>query len=241
MDYKVYNKKYLIGDLHGYWSVIAQHITHNDEKNIAYLQVGDFNIGFNGDYEIDKLIQLNKILNDFECDLYIMRGNHDNPNWFKDENFIDVKAKFNRIRFVPDYTVINIDTENILFVGGAISIDRVPNKLVGHWWGDEVFPFDKKRLNALQDIERVITHTAPNFCEPLRFNDLVYRYAKNDVDLIKDLIAEREKVTEMATLLMNNGKNNLRGWYYGHFHNNYRLVHNNIEFVCLGIERFIQL
>lgn len=244
IDYKVYNKKYLLGDIHGYWSIIANHVVHNEEENIAYIQVGDFNIGFNPiEKEVERLTQLNQILNTYKCDLYIMRGNHDNPMWFKNENFADIKANLNRIFFVPDYTVINMDLENILFVGGAVSIDRVPSRFKPYdaWWEDEAFVLDKDKLNGFEDIERVITHTCPDFCDPINFNGLVYNYAKNDATLLDDLKKERKLVTEMANILMFNGKNKLRGWYYGHFHNNYRLIHHNMEFVCLDIDKFMQL
>jgi len=246
MTYKTYNKKYLLGDIHGYWSVIANHIVHNEEKNIGYIQIGDFGIGFGSpENEFNRLVQLNDILNEYECDLFIMRGNHDDPAWFRDENFIDYKKALNRIAFVPDYTIINIDMENILFVGGAVSIDRNPRRFnmdtFPAWWVDEVFTLDMKRLQEFENIERIITHTAPDFCEPLAFNGLVYGYAKNDADLLGDLRKEREDVTKMANTLMKNGKNNLRGWYYGHFHANHRFIHENIEFECININRFKQL
>lgn len=245
MIYKVYNKKYLLGDIHGSWSIIARHIAHNDEKNIAYIQVGDFGIGFYGiDEEHNRLKQLNSILNDNESDLYVMRGNHDDPAWFKDDGnnkISDIKLGLNRIVFVSDYTVINIDGENILFVGGAISIDRIPRRKDDSWFVDEEFFLDREKLQSLEGIDRVVTHTCPDFCEPRSFGPLVYEYASKDKSLIKELKDEREILTEMANILMLNGKNKTKGWYYGHFHRNHRFLHNNMEFVCLGIDEFMQL
>lgn len=243
---KIYDKKYLLGDIHGYWSVIANHLVHNDEKNIAYIQVGDFGIGFYED-EPNKLKQLDDMLNDYESDLYVMRGNHDNPAWFKDggsDKIADIKSGLKRIVFIQDYTVLNIDFENILFVGGAVSIDRRPRMmdLRESWWVDEIFVLDEEKLKGFEGIDRVITHTAPDFCEPIRMNNLVYGYASNDMGLLQDLKIERDLITKMANILMLNGKNpKLKGWYYGHFHNNYRFLHSNIEFVCLDINRFMQL
>lgn len=243
---KIYDKKYLLGDIHGYWSVIVNHLVYNDEKNIAYIQVGDFGIGFYED-EPDKLKQLDDMLNDYESDLYVMRGNHDNPAWFKDggnDKITDIKAGLKRIIFIQDYTVLNIDFENILFVGGAVSIDRRPRMMDirESWWVDEIFVLDEEKLKGFENIDRVITHTAPDFCEPRGFNSLVYGYAAYDMGLLQDLKIERDLITKMANILMLNGKNpKLKGWYYGHFHNNYRFLHNNMEFVCLTINRFMQL
>ena len=246
MIVKFYDKKYLLGDIHGYWSVIANHLVHNDEKNIGYFQVGDFGIGFY-ETEPEKLKQLDELLQTYESDLFVMRGNHDNPAWFVDggnDKIADIKANLKRIVFVPDYTVMTIDGEKILFVGGAVSIDRVPRMmdLTESWWPDEIFHLDEKKLQDFEDIERVITHTCPDFCEPIKFNQLVYNYASQDAGLLQELRIERELVTKMANILMLNGKNpNLKGWYYGHFHNNYRFLHQNMEFVCLNINRFMQL
>jgi DNA repair exonuclease SbcCD nuclease subunit len=240
-----YNKKYLLGDIHGEWSVIARHIVGVGDIDVAYIQVGDFGVGFDHiDNEVERLKKLNDILNEYKCDLYVVRGNHDDPIWFKDENLKEYKSQLNRIIFVPDYTMINIDDENILFVGGAISIDRVPRRmsLRESWWEDEVFVLDKNKLNLFEGVDRVITHTSPNFCSPVGFNNVVYLYARNDKGLLDELIVERNKITEMASILMMNGRNpNLKGWYYGHFHSGFRTMHSNIEFICLDINQFMRL
>lgn len=246
---KIYNKKYLLGDVHGFWSVIANHVVHNNEKNIAYIQVGDFNIGYNHiETETERLIKLNDVLNSYECDLYIMRGNHDNPEWFIDFNFSDIKSNLNRIKFIPDYTVLNIDNENILLVGGAISIDRIPRKTryflgetMKSWWDDEVFTLDVEKLESYENIDRIITHTSPNFCHPVAIGQLVLEYAYKDKSLINDLADERSKLTDMANILMFNGKNKIKSWHYGHFHQSHRMMHNGVVFELLGIEQFSQL
>jgi hypothetical protein len=241
LDNKFYNKIYYLGDIHGYWGGICDHVTRNEDRNVAYIQVGDFGIGFYDlQGEVDKLKLMNLILDENDCDLYIVRGNHDNPDWFKDENFADIKGELNRIRFIPDYTTIMINLEKYLFVGGAISIDRRPrmmdNKIC--WWVDEVFIFDKNKTEALDGIERVITHTAPAFCHPTAFGSIVYDYARNDKDLIGELRAERDRMTDMANILLKNGKNNIRTWTYGHFHSTKRMVHDNVEYTLLEINEF---
>lgn len=244
-NYKVYNKKFLLGDIHGYWSVILNQVNHLNEENICYIQVGDFGIGFDDiDKEFSKLTTLNTRLAEFNSDLYILRGNHDNPKWFKDTEFTTLKERLTNIFFVPDYTILNIDLENILFIGGAVSIDRVPRKMkqTGYlegWWVDEVVNFDFERVKKLRDIDRVICHTAPDFCQPLKFNNLVYDFATQDDRLLDDLRNERGTMTKLITEVMNN--NNLKGYYYGHFHNSYRFYHNNCEFVGLGVNEFIRL
>ena len=242
-NYRVYRKKFLLGDLHGYWSIILNQLNHVNEKEICIIQVGDFGIGFDDiDKEFAKLTRLNERLVEYESDLFIIRGNHDDPKWFKESEFTVLKEKLTNIFFVPDYTVLNIDFENILFIGGAVSIDRVPRRMDGpgrSWWSDEVVKFDFDKVKEFRDIDRVICHIAPDFCQPLKLNQLVYNFAMQDDLLLNDLTVERQNMTKLITQIMNNNK--IKGYYYGHFHNTYRFFHNNCEFVCLNVNQFIGL
>ncbi len=245
-NYVTYREKWLLGDIHGEWSVILNHLRKtdfdmNDRKNICYIQVGDFGIGYNNvDIEMKKLLILNKELAEHESDLFIIRGNHDDPEWFDADKKVEYKNQLTNIFFVPDYTVLNIDLENILFVGGAVSIDRNYNKMRGgKYWEDEVVKFNFDFVKDLRDIERMICHTAPDFVEPLTFNNLVYSYAMNDDLLLGDLTNERANMTKLVTEVMNGNK--MKSFVYGHFHNTYRFYHKNCEFLGLNINQFIRL
>ncbi len=243
-NYVTYREKYFLGDIHGEWSVILNHLRRvndfdlEEKKRVCYVQVGDFGIGYNdAKIEMRKLLVLNEELANHESDLFIIRGNHDDPEWFIDDKKTKYKDQLTNIFFVPDYTVLNIDLENILFVGGAVSIDRNYNKMYGgKYWEDEVVKFDFDFVKNLRDIDRMVCHTSPDFVEPLTFNNLVYRYAMNDDLLLGDLTTERGNMTKLVTEVMNNNK--LKGFYYGHFHRNYRFYHNECEFVCLDINTF---
>ena len=77
-NYVTYREKYLLGDIHGEWSVILNHlrkINHFDNeerKNVCYIQVGDFGIGYNKiENEFTKLQILNEELVKHESDLFI--------------------------------------------------------------------------------------------------------------------------------------------------------------------------
>ena len=243
-NYIVYREKYFLGDIHGEWSVILNHLRKvsdfdlAEKRNICYIQVGDFGIGYNKvEIEFRKLQVLNEELATRESDLFIIRGNHDDPEWFQSNKYDSYKQQLTNIFFVPDYTVLNIDRENILFVGGAVSIDRNYNKMYGgKYWEDEIVKFDFELVKELRDIDRMICHTSPDFVEPLTFNNLVYSYAKNDDLLLDDLRNERANMGKLVTEVMKNNK--LKGFYYGHFHRNYRFYHNDCEFVCLDINKF---
>lgn len=236
-----YQRIYLLGDIHGYWSILLQHLNHVNEKENCYIQVGDFGIGFDEvENEVERLNRLNDRLVEYDSHLYIIRGNHDNPLWFKDDEYVDIKSGLTNIFFLPDYSVLNINDENILFIGGAVSIDRNYRRVkrMG-WWPEEVVQFDFEKASQFRNIDRVICHTAPSFCKPLTFNQLVYDFAKQDSLLLKDLKEEREKMTQLVTEIMKNNK--IKSYVYGHFHNTYRFFHNDCEFICLNVNQFINL
>jgi len=235
-NYKFYRKRYVLGDIHGQWSVIINHLRRNEVDNVCYIQVGDFNIGYaSSELEIERLEYMNAELAKMNSDLFIIRGNHDDPKFFKDYN-----NELTNIFFVPDYTVLNINFENILFIGGAISIDRVQSKMTGRpWWPDECVNFNFDTIDKLRDIDVVICHTSPDFVEPIGFNQLIYHYANNDSTLLDELRKERYNMSELVRNLMLNNK--IKLFYYGHFHANYRFNHNDCDFIGLGIDNFEQM
>lgn len=251
-------KKFLLGDIHNVWfDTIGSHVKQFakyvekakafDIGNICYIQVGDFGIGHTNDMreDVDRLIRLDRILKDHLSFLYIIRGNHDDPSWFVDSNYKDVKVMFSNIKFVPDYSVLELDGENFLFVGGALSIDRIPNRFKAYpaYWKDEGFFLNEDKLKNLSGIDRVVTHNAPNFCPPVGLAGIVYDFATkyDDKTLIDELNDERKQLALMASALMFSGKNKIRSWAYGHFHRSSSFYHNNCEFVCLNINQFMQI
>jgi UDP-2,3-diacylglucosamine pyrophosphatase LpxH len=241
-----YNMRFLLGDIHGAWRVIPNHLISIDMNKVCYIQVGDFRIGYDP-IEVDKknLLILNEILSESDSHLLVIRGNHDNPSWFIDENFREVKDLLTNILFVQDYSVLNIDGENFLFIGGAVSIDRESSKKkdmingTKSYWIDEVVNFDYDFAKNVRNIDRIVCHTSPDFCSPVRFNDLVYSYAQRDSLLLRDLREERSKMTELVTEIKKN--NNVKGFYNGHFHSDHYFYHEGTEFVALGINVFKQI
>ena len=236
-----YNLRVLLGDIHGSWYVITDFLKKSNNDKICLIQVGDFGIGFESN-DLEKLEKLNQNLIDKDSHLLIIRGNHDDPFWFSEENYKYEKEKLTNIYFVPDYTVLNINGDNILFIGGAISIDRkyrLSHDMMYNtksYWKDELVNFDYDFAEKIRNIDRIVCHTSPDFCEPVRFNNLVYSFAQNDDKLLQELRDERSNMTKLINEIMKN--NNIKEYFYGHFHNSYRLYHNDCSFVCLNINEF---
>jgi predicted phosphodiesterase len=226
-----------LGDIHSHFDVIITHIEKFDIEKSLYIQVGDFGIGF---YKSDKknMRVLNNKLVKTNNFLYAIRGNHDDPQWFKDDVFVDFKKELTNIKFVQDYTTMDINDETYLFIGGAVSIDRVERieKNTG-WWEDEIVNYDYDFCENVKGIDRVICHTSPNYCPPFAVNNAtVMDRAVDDPTLLQDLVNER---TQMAKIIGDIQKNNdLKSFHYGHFHRSSKYELDGCNFICLGINEF---
>jgi Icc-related predicted phosphoesterase len=215
---------YFLGDIHTEFQVIINFIRKNEGKSeLNLIQVGDFGAGIRSSFDED-MDYLNEQLGFYNVKLYVIRGNHDDPKYF------DGTHNLSNIQFLKDYTVLKIEGLNILFIGGAISVDR----LVSYdYFVDEAIVFDPIKLSEFRDIDVVVTHTAPNFAYPKGVNDTVRFYAISDKRLIDDVINERNEVAIMFDILNENNK--LKHWFYGHFHQTINFKYENTEFHLLGI------
>jgi len=234
-----------LGDIHGNFNYVKWYIKAHKIKDCVIYQVGDFGIGFTNEFnDMNTLGDLNKFLTEHNVQMYAIRGNHDNPKFFDGhlENY------FTNLHLLADYTVVDIDGTKILGVGGAVSVDRRPRlremqeyarvgRDVENYWYDETFKLDEEKLKTFENIDIVVTHTAPDFCTPINkvdFGYLVEQFAKDDAKLKADLTEERNLLTKMFEILKE--KNKPDYWFYGHFHNhwnaniegtNYRLLNIN--------------
>lgn len=238
-----------LGDVHGNWQCVLDFLYHNDYSRPVYSntlinQVGDFNIGFDSLINIaNRLTRINDMLVEHNNYLFIIRGNHDDPDWFNEANHRDIKDRCcSNIWFVPDYTIVNINLDNYLYVGGAISVDRgrrILDGLTHYKW--EKFVLDEELVGSMRDIDRVITHNAPHFCPPTDaaksdfIKDMVKVYG--DWSLLHEVEQERLDITKMFEILKSN-ENPVMSWHHGHFHRSSKFSHNDCVFTCLAIDEF---
>jgi DNA repair exonuclease SbcCD nuclease subunit len=198
---------YFLGDTHGVRS--AMHAI--DKKKLdttTIIHVGDLGLGFQSiTNDIRDLCALDEFCQQSGINFYAIRGNHDNPIFWKQEFGLRL-PKFYNIHLVDDYSIINIESKNILCVGGAISIDRLirASEHPPTWWRNERFYLDFEKLNLtlskINTIDIVVTHSAPDFAFPQ--NDhvaIVDHYCdleqKHGLDLRKDLRQERADIGDL--------------------------------------------
>lgn len=241
----------LIGDTHGLRST-AMLIAKAAYRNENLVHVGDLGLGFQDiGRDILDLMHLDDMLIECNCTLYAIRGNHDNPIFWDKSKGLNL-PKFHKIHLLDDYSVRVIEGKTMLFVGGAISIDRAireTERPYPTWWKDETFKFDygtlEEAIKGHDNIDVVVTHTAPNFVHPISDNvGIVNNYhaieRQHGRDLKKALKEERELVTKFHDALINVGKRP-QHWFYGHFHSSNHFVKQGTVYKLLNVNETYEL
>ncbi len=222
---------YFLGDIHGDLEWLSWVIDQKDIKNSTIIQVGDFGLGFLKD-EDTKLYHLNKVCSTNKVLLYAIRGNHDNPASFDSGN------TYSNLRFLKDYSVLNLHGQNILLIGGSISIDRAHRIENSSYWKDEKFCFDVAKLDAclrdIKEIDIIVTHSSPEGTYPYDLDLIVHAWMQIDKMLHNDLIVDRNAHTKLLDHLISIDLKPSH-WYYGHFHQSRYTEHMDIGFRLLNI------
>lgn len=224
------------GDLHRKFNDLVSKLLDMDIRDENILNVGDFGIGFDHD-DLEKMRLLNNVLSTRNIHLYVQRGNHDDPRFFMGRYM----NMFSHIHFVPDYTVLEIEGNKVLFIGGAISVDRLrlkklmqgedaAGKLPLHFDNEGITLTDDniQMLSELRGLDIVVTHSAPSYCFPFG----VGLIPEDDITLAKELIEERKILDKVFEIIMQN--NSIKYHIYGHFHKYNQQEHCNVVHYCLA-------
>jgi hypothetical protein len=186
-----------LGDHHGEWSYLLDILDTKKIGECYLISVGDSGIGFT---DKENQERNNKWLNlEFkERNIIFMaiRGNHDDPIYYQGLN----RVSLSNFELIEDYTVMEYNDKKIQFIGGATSIDRTARKEGISYWEEEVLNFERDKC---EEVDILVTHTAPSWCFPQQFNEMVYGWAKEDAYLLKDLTDERAVMNEIFKLCKN--------------------------------------
>ena len=236
------------GDIHGEFNAVIYKLCVQYQMTDTVLIIaGDCGFGFDKPGYYDNVYNRNSSrLSKANNWVVMIRGNHDDPAYFQEK-----RIHHDRVRCVPDYSVIQACGHNILCVGGAISIDRDYRKKhdsrhsrsdVASYWTDEMPVYDKEKLDSISQelkIDTVITHTAPSFCE-LILKDGLTEWAELDPDIPADCAKERETMDQILSHLKSAG-HPVSHWYYGHFHQSWNSQIDGILFSMLDIMEFKEI
>ena len=197
-----------VGDLHGHLYEFKLVVENTPKEIDKIIQVGDFGIGFGqSDY-------WHESLNDYmiENNIYFIRGNHDNPAMCK-----TMKS------WIQD----GIIEDDVMFVGGAWSIDRQWRTKDYDWWEDE--ELSHERLYMITHVYNyvqprvMVTHDCPlSVSEELfikrgkSFSGTQYRTRTG---------AAFQEMFEMHKPKL---------WIFGHWHCDVDEVIDGTRFICLN-------
>lgn len=229
-----------IGDIHGNFKKLFSLINNSEVQNDTFIQVGDFGIGFRP-FEDEYLLLsfINEMLIEGNNDMYVIRGNHDNPSYFLEDKF-----NFSNIKFLPDFHILEINGKTILTVGGALSIDRVQRKEGVNYWKDEEFPIiipDIKEFYTDKPIDIVCTHSCPSFTWPFTLAQIVKDFIEIDPQLEQELISERKRLDLLYEKVEEYNGFAPKHWIYGHMHKTISTEYKETKFQCCGIDYMHEL
>lgn len=222
------------GDTHGHFDRILNS-QYKDIEDLGIIILGDAGFNFYGDGRDSHWKK--KVSKGIKATIYCVRGNHEIPpseipsmNLVYDNNVngeIYVEDAYPNIRYFKDYGVYNLDSYQVLVIGGAYSVDKY-YRLNGRsedttdWTGW----FKNEQLNTVQMNECmqladgqyfsfVLSHTCPFDYRP---TDLFLGFVDQDsVDNTMELwMGELEK------------KILYHAWLFGHYHGN-QLVRPHVE------------
>lgn len=240
-----YSNIIYVGDLHGEFNEFVQ--STKDCTNSLYILTGDLGLGCKKrDIEIDDFSKAEYILASNNNCVIIIRGNNDNPAYFKKKSGYrnDVLYDSPHIILVPDYSIIYTKNHTILCIGGAYSINRW-NK--NNWYKNE--QVTKPIASFYENIEKnnihidiVVSHTAPLFCPPIEFStkpkkqasiSLLNSMSIFDKNIKNDIYKERLLLKGIYEKL--NNKYKIQKWVYGHFHASNTIQYNKTKFISLNL------
>ena len=258
IENKPFEHLLFLGDTHGENMSIAPHLLNKTKiprtSRKAIVHVGDFGVGFcpSVDGELEQLYILNRRLMEHNVALFVIRGNHDNADWFNDPAYMNRMVNnemIENIVFLPDHTLLTLELEGkekpvkIYCNGGAISIDRTNRTQGRSYWRNEKFncPSQEQLEEIPTDLDVIVTHNRPLGCHPTVYNASVMQWCLRDGQLDHDLKQEQIQMKRMFDSIRerNDSRNNIQH-YFGHFHWNHRERIGDIAHITLAIKELTE-
>lgn len=203
----------LIGDIHGEFNEYKEFVAKDAEYSI---QVGDFGVGFSqGDF-------WHEIVNDFHAsgNHRFIRGNHDNPETCKKE----------MVGWIKDGVVEN----NVMFVGGAWSIDQDYRTPGYNWWSGE--QLSNQEMDIVFDTycatkpEVMITHDCPTLVA-------YHMFIRNGLRTYGGSALHLTRTGELFQRMIESHQP--KYWFFGHWHHTKELNLGGTHFHCLGEMEYV--
>jgi predicted phosphodiesterase len=210
---------YCIGDIHGKFNELA-HVLRQLPVQAHVVCVGDIGLGFIDSELPSCLSEVDDVATSREQKVWLVRGNHDNPEiWFSHRS--SWNKALQSVRIPPDIHRMRIENIHVMMVGGATSLDRShQDRLEGeNWWSKE--PVSKSAPKQIQMMvesygraDILITHAGPLEAQPAisRDKSSFDYYSSVDPSLSSEVKAERKLLSDVVVASM------ARTCAFGHYH-----------------------
>lgn len=218
---------YIVGDLHGSFGTMKNRIIKYNISDCILICVGDLGVGFQHPYK-EPLIwkKLNSFFAEHNITFLSIRGNHDDPKYFNGPD----RIVHSNLELLPDYTLRNINGQDFLFVGGAISVDRIDRIPERSYWHDEGFVL-RSELAAQCDV--LVTHSAPLWNGPTD-KSAISGWCSVDKTLWDECVQERKDHSSLIQLCTP------KKHYCGNFHMSSVSENNGCLSTILNIDEIKQ-
>lgn len=222
-------KLIVCGDVHGKLSTLVWKLAEQYKyTNVDVLILGDLGAGFGRPKSLDVMYSsIKKRLESRNIDLYTIRGNHDNPDFFNGT------VNFPKLHLIPDHTVIELCGFTIYPIGGGTSEDQEFRKKYNKryqaygsekriWWeGERPTQIFEPDLPLKVDI--IASHIAP-----ISFRPIAEKI--EDVDPpVWDMVVEDRTYLEHVL-----NETRAAYWFYGHYHKSQAGEFGSLIYRCLG-------
>lgn len=199
----------IIGDIHG--KIYDYKMFSIADFNGPSIQVGDFGIGFSSPYWHDELADWQKQNPHHR----FIRGNHDDPD---------------RCKTMPGFIADGKIENDVMFIGGAWSIDHAWRTEGVDWWaGEELSIIELDRLIDVYDTVRprvMITHDAPT--------DVTYQMFVQSGLALGGTSAKKINTRTGQAFQAMFDIHQPDEWYFGHWHVTMQCKFGRTMFHCLG-------
>lgn len=220
---------YLLGDHHCNYDDLIRALLRRGLRNCRLVHVGDGEEGYAHSWDHETPEQLDNAFASLDIEYLSIRGNHANPHVF------DGSVNLPNFQLLPDYTRLELDGQTWLFVGGAISINRLDRESGKTWWIEEEMVLDETRA---QPADVLVTHTGPSWLAPPG-NAMVDYYAAAEAaigttTLKRELHDEALRLDRLFKLVRP------RQWYIGHHHHSATHHHDECTIRQLDVAELVR-
>ncbi len=219
---------YILGDHHANYDDLIRVLFRRGLRGCRIIHVGDGEEGY-AHWDDETPERLNNAFSSLDIEYLSTRGNHSNPHVF------DGSVQLPNFKLIKDYTHLEIENESWLFVGGAISVNRLDREPGKTWWSEEGMILDETRAKPT---DVLVTHTGPSWLTPPR-SDLVDFHAAAEAAMgtttlrreLRDEAARHDRLFELTRP---------RQWYFGHHHHSATHHHDGRTIRQMGLAELVR-